>query len=51
MLEEKDESITHLTAECKKLAQKDMIILQESILILRELYTWNYARSLPSWRG
>ena len=42
MCGERDESITHLIAECKKLVQKeykDMIILQES-------YTWNYARSL-----
>ena len=42
MCGERDESITHLIAECKKLVQKeykDMIILQES-------YIWNYARSL-----
>ena len=39
MCGERDESITHLIAQCKELAQKGMIILQE-------LHTWNYARSL-----
>ena len=42
MCGERDESITHLIAECKKLVQKEY----KDMKILQELYTWNYARSL-----
>ena len=40
---ERDESIIHLIAECKKLRPTST---NSDILILQELYTWNYARSL-----
>ena len=39
----KDESITHLIAERKNLAQKEY---KQKMIILQELYTSNYARSL-----
>ena len=42
MCGERDESITHLIAECKKLVQKQY----KDMKIMQELYTWNYARSL-----
>ena len=42
MCGERDESITHLIAECKKLVQNT----KQDIIILQELYIWNYARSL-----
>ena len=38
---ERDESITHLIAECKKLTKK-----KYKDIILQGLYIWNYARSL-----
>ena len=40
MCGERDESVTHLIAECKKLDQKEY-----KDMILQELHTWNYARS------
>ena len=42
MCRERNESIIHLIAEYKKLAQKEY----NGMIILQELYTWNYARSL-----
>ena len=39
---ERDQSITHLIAECKMLAQKEY----KDMTILQEMYTWNYATRL-----